>query len=382
MLRRLLKTSAAYTLHATRMDRLIGSYAGCRHRPVVVCHHRVVDDVRKYPESIPAMLISEKSLDQHLNWLARHFRLVSLDELGQLLVSVPRLERPVAAVTFDDGYRDVYYHAFPLLKKFGIPAAVFVVSGLVSTSQLQLHDRLYLALKAALAEWKSCAPLVRLLGELGISPGELQRRKYFRPDPLWVMGALFRTLAQHEVRQAIGALEERFEVQVRHPEHFLPLTWEMLAEMQKAGITVGSHTRSHALLPNESPQKVNRELGDSRRQIEEKLGIRVTHLAYPDGRFNLAVLRATAAAGYRFAYTTCRHRHPEHPCLTIPRLHLWESSCLNVRGHFSPAILSCQVNGIFGCLAPCRQDHGLAGLQAESTELKSGIAEFRKVTAL
>src|SRR5437867_4054170 len=77
----------------------------------------------------------------------------------------------------------------------------------------------------------------------------------------------------------------------------------------------------------------------------------VWHFAYPDGRFNAAVVDEVAAAGYRFAYTTCRHRDPRRPLLTVPRRLLWENSCVDAAGRFSPAIMRCHVQGLFDVLS-------------------------------
>src|ERR1019366_4751846 len=96
--------------------------------------------------SIPSMLVSRRMLERHLDWLGRRFRFISLDELGARLEAKDGREDPVAAITFDDGYRDFYDHALPLLKRKGIPAAVFVVTDLVGTRRVQAHDKLYLLL--------------------------------------------------------------------------------------------------------------------------------------------------------------------------------------------------------------------------------------------
>ena len=136
-----------------------------------------------------------------------------------------------------------------------------------------------------------------------------------------------------------------------------PLTWEMLAEMAQSGITIGSHTRTHVLLPNESTQRVQEEIEDSRRDLELKLGLPIRHFAYPDGMFNRQTVRAVAAAGYRYAYTTCRHKDPQYPLLTVPRRVLWEHSCTDASGSFSPAIMSCQVNGMFDLMSGCGRSH-------------------------
>jgi peptidoglycan/xylan/chitin deacetylase (PgdA/CDA1 family) len=127
--------------------------------------------------------------------------------------------------------------------------------------------------------------------------------------------------------------------------------------MHQAGITLGSHTRTHILLTNESPRRIKDELQGSRRDLENKLAVSIRHFAYPDGKFNKQSLRAVAAAGYRYAYTICRHRDPDSLSLTIPRKLLWEKSALNARGEFSPPVMSCLLNGVFDFRNTCGATH-------------------------
>jgi len=95
--------------------------------------------------------------------------------------------------------------------------------------------------------------------------------------------------------------------------------------MRRSDITIGSHTRRHALLTLESEKRVMDETIGSRRDLEQRLGAGVLHFAYPNGWFDDATIAAVRAAGYRFAYTSCRHRDPDHPLLTLPRTLLWRN---------------------------------------------------------
>jgi peptidoglycan/xylan/chitin deacetylase (PgdA/CDA1 family) len=127
--------------------------------------------------------------------------------------------------------------------------------------------------------------------------------------------------------------------------------------MQRSGVVVGSHTRTHVWLTRENTARALEELRGSRLDLQSRLGVTARHFAYPDGQFNRETAELVAVAGYRFGYTTCSHRDPSHPLLTIPRRMLWQNACLDRRGRFSPAILSCQVHGVFSLVHGCEQDH-------------------------
>jgi peptidoglycan/xylan/chitin deacetylase (PgdA/CDA1 family) len=352
------KAAIAYALAGTRADALIGMLSDSARPPVAIGYHRVVEDFpSEARRAIPAMLTSRQMLERQLDWIGRRFRFVTLDELGARLER-GALTEPVAAVTFDDGYRDVYFHALPFLKKKGIPAAVFVVTDLVDTAQLQIHDRLYLLLARAFAKWPAPSRGLRaLLTALEIPLIGLERLEQLAPEAVLALALLLRSLSRDDVGRLMDALEADVGPDETAAEGLLPLTWDMLAEMQRAGVNVGSHTRSHAWLTQENPDRMVGEIIESRKAIEARLGTPVRHFAYPDGRFTTATARAVAAAGYDFAYTTCTHRDRRYPLLTISRTMLWEHSCVDALGRFSPAIMSCQVHGVFNLVRGCQQDH-------------------------
>jgi peptidoglycan/xylan/chitin deacetylase (PgdA/CDA1 family) len=334
MIRSWIKTGAAGVMSHTGLDKLAGSLAGGQGFPLVIGYHRIVEDFESSAkDSIPSMLLSRRMLEHHLDWIGRRFRFVSLDELGARLEATDGRRDPVAAITFDDGYRDFYDHALPLLKRKGVPAAVFVVTGMVGKNRAQIHDRLYLLLARR------------------FRPGS------GAPTAFQATRQMLETLSQAEIEKVIQTLESELSIPEDVFRPFYPLTWEMLHEIRGAGITVGSHTRTHVLMPNESKQRVMDEAAGSRAEIETKLGAAVRHFAYPGGRFDRAAVDAVAAAGYRFGYTTCTHRDDGFPLLTVPRTILWESSCRDSQGSFSGSIMNCQIHHAFDLLSRCRQRH-------------------------
>ena len=82
------------------------------------------------------------------------------------------------------------------------------------------------------------------------------------------------------------------------------MTWEQLDEMAAAGMAIEAHSITHADLTKIAPAQLARELAAPKQQLEERLGRPVRFLAYPAGRFDPAVIRATRVAGYTAAVTT------------------------------------------------------------------------------
>lgn len=367
--RRMVKTGLAAGAHWSRLDRLVAAQRGLDRAPLVLGYHRVVEDFEHAARhTIPSLLVSTKTLERHLDWIGRRYRFVSLDELAGMRSETGRVGgagpdgRPVAVVTFDDGYRDVYENALPLLERKGIPFAVYVVTDLIGTDRLYLHDELYLLLRAAL----SLDPAARrecweaIAGGIAEGPevaAALLDRVEASRDPYRATRLMLHGLGAEGLRSAIVLLRSRVTLDEERRRDLLSMDWTMLREMTRRGATVGSHTRSHVLLASAPKAVVQDELVGSRRALERHLGVPVSHLAYPDGSFNAATVRAAAAAGYGTAMTTRRPGSKDFPALAIPRRLLWEHACLNGFGRFSPAILSCQVNGVFDARERWSREH-------------------------
>lgn len=361
-----LKDAAARGLHATGADRLIGRLGPAGRLPLVLCYHRVVEDPRRHPHSAPAMLVGVATLARQLEWIGRRFRFASLDEaVREIEEGAPSGRaggRRTAVITFDDGYADVYHHALPLLRAMGIPAAFFVVSGRVGTSRPLDHDELHARLLAVAGRFGDGA-LAGVLGRTGLG-GVWRRHRRIEPPAARLAGLsedLLRHLPRHRLERLLDLLGERLgpipAIPAEVRDELRPMSWEMLADLDAAGMTIGSHTHRHRVLTNEPAAEVVAELTRSRRLLEEGLGTEVRHLSYPDGQFTPEVLDAARAAGYRWAYTTCFHRSAAHPLLTIPRRTFWEGVTAGPGGDFSAAIASCQAAGVFDRLRPRRCDH-------------------------
>jgi len=240
----------------------------------------------------------------------------------------------------------------------GVPAAVFVVTDFVGADRVPIHDRLYLLIATVSAMGRSARRrFARKAFGMGVWFSAMEEPGDEPFDVFAILRVLLETLRDQDLRDLADGLEADFPIDERAYEPLQSLSWDMIAEMRRAGITIGSHTRSHVILPHEAIERVADEVYASRRTLETKLGTPVRHFAYPDGRFDATTARVVAASGFRYAYTTCRHRDARYPLLSIPRKVMWENSCLDDRRLFSPEIMECHSRWIFDLLSICRQDH-------------------------
>jgi peptidoglycan/xylan/chitin deacetylase (PgdA/CDA1 family) len=80
------------------------------------------------------------------------------------------------------------------------------------------------------------------------------------------------------------------------------LSWKQLADIADAGIEIGAHSITHPELDQLTHKRLRSELFDSKKQLEDKLGMEVPGLAYPFGYSTAAVRQLAHKAGYAYAY--------------------------------------------------------------------------------
>ncbi|MFQ5600333.1 MAG: polysaccharide deacetylase family protein [Candidatus Krumholzibacteriia bacterium] len=83
------------------------------------------------------------------------------------------------------------------------------------------------------------------------------------------------------------------------------LDWVALRDLTREGVAIGSHTQTHRDLRGSTRAHLMRELADSRRRLEDGLGVEVRAVSYPFGRCDAGVRAAVAAAGYRLGFSMC-----------------------------------------------------------------------------
>ena len=82
------------------------------------------------------------------------------------------------------------------------------------------------------------------------------------------------------------------------------LSWDEIRIMQKAGMQFGSHTMTHPNLVSLSDEKLNQEITESKKIIEQNLGENISSFCYPSGKYDARVVTAVKTAGYQSAVTT------------------------------------------------------------------------------
>ena len=261
---------------------------------VVVNYHRIGN-----PQDIAfdrgVVEATSEEFALQMSWLKRHFHVATLEEAQRLVDRPSDIRHPVFLVTFDDGYRDSYDVAFPVLKALSLPATFFLVTSLVASRIMPWWDQI-----ADLVRRVDGRPIdleypwpIRITGE----PEQATRQ---------ILG-LYKDPATSDSDRFLTDLVRACASPLRNEtDGRLFLDWEEAREMLAAGMSFGSHTHNHELLARQSESAQRSEVIRSREIIRANLGIRCDALAFPVGSptsFSAVTQKVLEDAGYRTAFS-------------------------------------------------------------------------------
>lgn len=222
--------------------------------PVLMYHH---------VSPVDGMInVSPANFEQQLLWLKRRgYHSLSTAEFAAHLNGEP-VPRKSILITFDDGYLDNRVYAYPLLKKYGFKAVIFLVTS-----------------------WINDGPPRRFLGQ----------------------GELPETPSHRECEQRIEDGQSDDVI----------LRWSEIASMQEDGVfEFHSHTHTHTRWDQTAPEHKNErmaeELASSRQALQHHLGNVSEHFCWPQGYFDTDYVRLAQEAGFRYLYTTKAFGQNQH----------------------------------------------------------------------
>jgi peptidoglycan/xylan/chitin deacetylase (PgdA/CDA1 family) len=299
--------------HSGLMGPIARGVAFTRPRPRVpiLTFHRVNDDSDPFMPSLPTAVFAAR-----MSHIARHYRVLTVEELAMRLQE-GRVPRNALAITFDDGYRDNLTHAAPILKRLGLPATIFLVSGHIGTPHALWFDRVAMAFKTATVPRMELAdgrllPLTTVGDRLAALDAALAYLKQLPDDG-----------RSASVESLIVALHPKTERPKR-----LMLSWDEVDTLRGLGFSIGAHTVTHPILSRLSPDRAWEEIQGSKAAIEKAVGESVRAFAYPNGGandYNGTVTRLVQDAGFACALTTRRGLNDtDTPVLELRRGGPWE----------------------------------------------------------
>lgn len=270
---------------------LLEKTAGYQDVCVVLMYHRVVERLPEEPYDRD-LCVTGDTFDMHMDLLSRLFTVVPIEEVAR--------SRPVGrtcAITFDDGWLDNYQVAYPILKKYQIPATIFLPTAMIGTDQWFWFETIWdLASKSVLAQKQG-----RFIRYFQAHAASWREANLTSLSVLLLIGCL-KSQNAVELEQLIN---DAYKVlNLEPPQERILFNWQEAVEMGLNGITFGSHGVNHRILPTLNYQEKKEEIQGSLDTLQEHDLPIARIFCYPNGNWDEDCLNILSDCDYLGAVTT------------------------------------------------------------------------------
>lgn len=253
---------------------------------IILTYHRVFSEAPRYPYD-PAMYVTAATLEMHIQELSELFEFVSVDEiLGDGKVRGRR-----CAITFDDGWLDNYTNALPVLRRFHVPATVFIPFGMIETDRrFWFHEiwEIVRQVSGTQHEYGAVQHFAREVSEW--------KRQTFGIDAVCELIGCLKHRSADQLDEVVARAYHKLGLQQDSTPYLV--NWEQIREMGAEGVRFGSHGLYHYILPRIARDLKLNEVHGSYAMLE-RLNAPISHVfCYPNSDWDAESVACVKEAGY------------------------------------------------------------------------------------
>lgn len=319
-----------------------------------ISFHRVLDLKEKGQSYDLSLVMTKDNFRSLIAYLVKRYNLLSLDHLVEEIKRGGSFSKRSCVLTFDDGYRDNYLNAYPILRNFNIPATIFLTVDYIGKDKT-FWQELFFRLMAILYEKRrkldgeteeklSCLPIRKEILQL-FKDGD---RRFLEITKSMVQR--IKGLPQGEIQLMMNDLLEIVDQGRHNLERGCEfLSWKEIEEMSKNGMDFGAHTLSHTILTVEPKEVVRMEVERSKQILEEKFDRMINHFAYPNGDFNPFVKEVVKNSGFISGWSIGdRCVGINSNFYELNRNYISDDRIIDLKGRFSPSLFEFDTSFILG----------------------------------
>jgi peptidoglycan/xylan/chitin deacetylase (PgdA/CDA1 family) len=315
---RILKTALS-ALHYSGLGSLVAPLT--RGQGVIFTLHQVQPTASRSFDPNGILRVTPAFLESVLGQVrAAGFEMLSLDDAVERIAGRTVSSRPFACFTFDDGYRDNLIHAYPILKRYDVPFAIYVPTDFPDGR----GELWWLVLEEVVRT--SPVVIVQMSGVVRTFSCKTTAEKLVAYEAIywWLRG-----LPEDRVRQVIRELASGAGIDIAAQCRDLIMSWDELRGLAADPlVTIGAHTQRHFAIAKLSPAEARAEIASSVARIEAEIGCPCNHFSFPYGDESSATARdfdIAAGLGLKSAVTTRKgliHGRSRDHLTGLPRVSL------------------------------------------------------------
>ncbi|MGA6826489.1 polysaccharide deacetylase family protein [Nitrospira sp. NS4] len=302
-----IKYAVSHMLYAVGLLQL-WQFVVLRRRAVILMYHRVLTPEQMCRSgSHPAIMVDCETFAEQMAVVKRRFKVLSIEEFADRMERKSPFESSSCLITFDDGWQDNFTNALPVLRRYELPALVFLPVNFIGRNRLFWQEALvHLLVLAVRTVRREPAREVRIreaLDPIGLAEVLDLNDSDPRSRIIETISRNRAGLTPSLVDTALANLRSEFGVEngdVEGTDSFM--NWEQIAEMSRHGIAFGGHGSEHRLLSEMPIEEAREDIRMSKEVFDVRCKGMFPTFSYPRGYWTPQVAESVRAAGFRLAF--------------------------------------------------------------------------------
>jgi peptidoglycan/xylan/chitin deacetylase (PgdA/CDA1 family) len=241
--------------------------------------------------------LNPKIFEKQIEYLKQNYNIISLPELQKLIKNKCIPKEKTVIITIDDGYKDNYLYAYPIFKRYNVPATIFLSTGNIEHNEPFWCDEV--------------SALIHLTSKKELKLKGFQNYDLTYPhNKYYCINNLIEKIKRYDKDERIKTINnliDATDIDIPDELNQLVLSWNDVKKMNGNVINFGAHTVTHTILTNSKLEDAMCEISGSKEIIEDYLGSDIDTFSYPNGTyddFNCSIANLVKKAGFTCAVTT------------------------------------------------------------------------------
>jgi len=275
-------------LHLSKIDIIVSHFVNSEGAIILMYHSVASNKNARWID--PSNHIPEYVFEKHMKFLAKKRNVISLDSLVNSIKSNKALCRGTTVITFDDGYLDNLTIAAPILKKYNLPATIYLTTGYIEREENQWIDQLFTCFRERTQDQLIIPEIFADQIELN---DPVSRWNAYSHISKYLMESTY-----EQRTEMINSIKKQLLPELTPPK--LTMNWDDVRNLvnNNENIALGSHTYNHIDISGTDDHTIKSEIHMSTEDIERETGQRPVHFSCPYSRTRKNLPEILLKSGY------------------------------------------------------------------------------------
>ena len=273
---------------------------------MILCYHSIND--LNNPKIFNPNIVETENFHKQMKFLRKHYKVISLEYFVENHKKLTDNKNVI--ITFDDGYKDNFANAYPVLQKYKLPATLFLATDFVGTGTAKFEDTI---------TYIFSLNDVETIDLRSLQIKKTIKSKNERDATLAKICYALNKLDIDKSKEVVNELCVKYNIKPDSLKEMndVMLTWDEIKQVDNQIITIGAHSITHQNLTKLSHEQQVNEIVKSKSIIEQQLRYPITFFSYPLGFYDSNVTDVLKETGYKCAVTT-------EPCVNNGNIDLFK----------------------------------------------------------